>query len=258
MKFPKRILSTTLDYFRVPEFLLRLSHFDLVLLYHSVESVRSDYRYSVSVESFQRQLYFLTRTVDVVPLEVMMNTRSDHVRVAITFDDAYDDFFTNAFPLLENFRVPATVFVPTAFVGRIGGIETETAFLNQKSFLNWTQISELHRSGLVCFESHTHTHLICSGASAEMVDDVTISIEQIAEYTGRRPIYFAYPNGVSTPDTHEVARGLGLQAVFTTQRRRVSNGFVHGRYDITTEMEDLSQFKRNIAGLHKDALRFTL
>jgi peptidoglycan/xylan/chitin deacetylase (PgdA/CDA1 family) len=35
--------------------------------------------------------------------------------VLITFDDAYRDFAENAWPILKKFRLPATMFVPTAF-----------------------------------------------------------------------------------------------------------------------------------------------
>jgi peptidoglycan/xylan/chitin deacetylase (PgdA/CDA1 family) len=35
--------------------------------------------------------------------------------VLITFDDAYDDFGKTAWPILQHFRLPATLFVPTAY-----------------------------------------------------------------------------------------------------------------------------------------------
>jgi peptidoglycan/xylan/chitin deacetylase (PgdA/CDA1 family) len=255
MNLPKQMASMILERLSIAESLLRVGKFDLILLYHSVEVVRSGYRYSVSAEDFRQQLRFLTQKVDVVPLEVMLKSRSDNVRIAITFDDAYADVFTDAFPLLDHFGVTATVFAPTAFIGRKADKETERVFLNQKSFLNRTQIEELHRSGRIRFESHTHTHLNCGAAPTKMAEDVSLSIDLISEFTGRRPLYFAYPNGVCSAGTHEIACKLGFQAVFTTQRRRLSKGFVHGRYDITTAVESLHQFKRNIAGINKDALR---
>src|SRR5438128_7460507 len=37
--------------------------------------------------------------------------------VLVTFDDAYRDFAEHAWPILQRYRLPATLFVPTAFPG---------------------------------------------------------------------------------------------------------------------------------------------
>lgn len=35
----------------------------------------------------------------------------------LTFDDGWKDFYTDAYPLLKRYRVPATVFLPTDYIG---------------------------------------------------------------------------------------------------------------------------------------------
>jgi peptidoglycan/xylan/chitin deacetylase (PgdA/CDA1 family) len=42
---------------------------------------------------------------------------SDKPICCLTFDDAWYDFYTNAFPLLKKYKIPATLFVPTHFIG---------------------------------------------------------------------------------------------------------------------------------------------
>ena len=75
---------------------------------------------SATPEQFARQVEFLARAYQVLRLEQVLEAirtgsplppRS----VLITFDDAYEDFQTTAWPLLRAHRMPVTLFVPTAF-----------------------------------------------------------------------------------------------------------------------------------------------
>ncbi|MDP4290085.1 MAG: polysaccharide deacetylase family protein [Bacteroidota bacterium] len=65
----------------------------------------------------------------------------------ITFDDGYSDNFYYAFPLLKRFKLKATIFINTAYIG------------NDPDYLTWEQIKQMHKSGLVDFELHSHRHM---------------------------------------------------------------------------------------------------
>ncbi|MBI5584180.1 MAG: polysaccharide deacetylase family protein [Deltaproteobacteria bacterium] len=69
----------------------------------------------------------------------------------LTFDDGYRDFYTQAFPLLKAKGFPASVFLPTDFIGR------PAAGLRGKAHLSWAEILELQRQGIT-FGSHTCSH----------------------------------------------------------------------------------------------------
>ncbi len=71
--------------------------------------------------------------------------------VVITFDDGYLDFYTDAFPLLDQYGFTATVFLPTAFIG------SEPQPFNGMDCLTWDQVRELKACG-VEFGAHTVTH----------------------------------------------------------------------------------------------------
>jgi peptidoglycan/xylan/chitin deacetylase (PgdA/CDA1 family) len=74
-------------------------------------------------EEFERLITELTDSATLVPLEEALQTTPFNVQArnllrpcAITFDDAYDDLPRYAFPVLQRFQAPATLFVPTHYV----------------------------------------------------------------------------------------------------------------------------------------------
>jgi peptidoglycan/xylan/chitin deacetylase (PgdA/CDA1 family) len=95
-----------------------------ILYYHGVTTDRAAayIGISVSAANFERQMRHLVERYTVVPLEQLlddwMSGRQPNPReVAVTFDDGYRDNYDNAYPVLMKYRVPATIFLTTAFIG---------------------------------------------------------------------------------------------------------------------------------------------
>lgn len=94
----------------------------VILMYHRIAAPAADpWKICVSPDHFAGHLRELTALADVVPLtELPSNLRAGRRSrpvVAITFDDAYLDNLTTARPILAQHAAPATVFVPTGWVG---------------------------------------------------------------------------------------------------------------------------------------------
>lgn len=99
----------------------------LVILYHGVtdrvnfpgiENYRGKH---VNKESFRKQLLYLSKHFTMVPLNgieklVLEKKRTSKPLCSITFDDGYKNNFSNAFPILKELGIPATVFVTTGFL----------------------------------------------------------------------------------------------------------------------------------------------
>lgn len=75
----------------------------------------------VGPEAFEHLLIWLQRHFECVPLMTLLLSDPESVpnrpRVALTFDDGWRDNAMNAFPLLRQYQVPASIFVSTDFVG---------------------------------------------------------------------------------------------------------------------------------------------
>jgi peptidoglycan/xylan/chitin deacetylase (PgdA/CDA1 family) len=90
-----------------------------VLCYHRVASLSRDPQLlAVTPEHFADQLAYLSDQFEVVPLKRIGDSeQSTKLRVAVTFDDGYADNLIAAKPLLEEHRVPATIFICTGNLG---------------------------------------------------------------------------------------------------------------------------------------------
>ena len=100
-----------------------------ILAYHRVVADiakaenESYYGLVVSSETFRKHCEMLHKAYDVVSLETAMYFLSGERKVkrplaVITFDDGYLDFYEEAFPILNEFGLSATVFLPTNSIGQ--------------------------------------------------------------------------------------------------------------------------------------------
>jgi peptidoglycan/xylan/chitin deacetylase (PgdA/CDA1 family) len=94
----------------------------IILLYHRVTQVSSDpWKLCVSPEHFEEHLRVLKK-YSPVRLQELLECRHAGLghtdcTVAVTFDDGYADNFEEAAPLLLRYRIPATFFIATGYVG---------------------------------------------------------------------------------------------------------------------------------------------
>jgi peptidoglycan/xylan/chitin deacetylase (PgdA/CDA1 family) len=95
-----------------------------VLAYHRITDAMAPgfdhYRKNVSAtpEMFERQLAYVTKhfnVIDLFALEafIKQNTPLPERPLLITFDDGYLDNYSNAFPILRRFDLPAVIFLIT-------------------------------------------------------------------------------------------------------------------------------------------------
>lgn len=91
----------------------------IVLCYHKISDNRNDYNaVNVSPENFRKQMAYLSSNYKMVSAEDILNVAdARNCCFAVTFDDGYRSVYSNAFPVLKEFSIPAIDFVTTGNLG---------------------------------------------------------------------------------------------------------------------------------------------
>jgi peptidoglycan/xylan/chitin deacetylase (PgdA/CDA1 family) len=202
----------------------------MILMYHNIARPPAEARLKglyVSPLMFTFQMWYLkVAGFSVVPLTEIAAAQNDHPgkrTVALTFDDGYEDFYLNAFPVIEKYGYPATVFVVSDLAGKTN-IWDEQSLGVRKRLMSWDQIRELSRQR-ISFGSHTRTHPFLTKIGKERAkEEIVGSKEIIEEQTGHPAETFCYPYGDCNADVREVVREAGYTVAVTTNRGSVRAG----------------------------------
>jgi len=147
-----------------------------ILMYHRVTG-DSGYEFDIDFSDFGRQLHYLKEHRTVISLSESVNNMKmgaqDGHAIVITFDDAYEDFYTRVFPLLKRLGIPATLFVPTGFIDEPSDVPVSS--MNNKAEIlapcTWDMLREMNRCDLVTLAAHSHTHREFTDLDPESIAD---------------------------------------------------------------------------------------
>lgn len=170
-----------------------------ILMYHSVaddldDALRPYFRTVTSPAVFSRQIELLRAdgyTAITLSEAIRLLEACDGgpargaPKVVITFDDGFRDFRTEAFPILEDAGFKATVFLPSAFIGK--------PFITGRECLSASEVRMLADKGIE-FGSHSVSHRRLVELSAkELGAELRDSKAAIEDVTGRAVTTFSYP-----------------------------------------------------------------
>ena len=182
-----------------------------ILMYH-----RFGYNEStlfVAPENFRRQMTYLRkRDYNVISLDrlvkgIRAGKTFKHNTVVITIDDGYKDNFTYAYPILEEYNFPATIFLVANHIG------------NSVDFINWEEVCAMCDDN-ISFGGHTKNH-----AYLPSIDTTKVLWEEIGgckgfveNKIGKQVDYFCYPMGAFSEQVKTMVKKAGYKGACTTNR----------------------------------------
>lgn len=187
-----------------------------VMNYHAVNDINHS-SLVVTTSDFRDDMKYLANngytsiTMDELYNYLVHNESLPDKPVLITFDDGYTDNYTNAFPILKEYHMQATLFM----IGDAIGTDR---------FLSAEQLKEMDANGFH-IEAHTYSHKRLTN-----LDDMTLQADlaksrTVLESLLQRPIrYLAYPQGFNNELVQQRTKNAGYLMAFTVAPGTVKPG----------------------------------
>jgi peptidoglycan/xylan/chitin deacetylase (PgdA/CDA1 family) len=228
-----------------------------ILYYHHVGERREPLghrRLWISRDRFAEQMSALARAGyrcvslgEAAPVLRGQTAAAEKLAV-LTFDDGYENFYRHAYPVLQDYKFAATVFVVTREIG--GSSRWDAGF--ETALMDWPQLREVSRGGIE-IASHTVSHprlatLPLEHARRELVE----SRRELEERLGIAATSFAYPYGNHDRRIQQLAEEAGYALACSIRR-----GNLHRRADLfrlkrvpVDEFTSLPRFHRRLMPLY--------
>jgi peptidoglycan/xylan/chitin deacetylase (PgdA/CDA1 family) len=219
----------------------------VVLYYHGVPDA--------SLPGFTAQMNALVQKAKPLAAGWQGDLRPGNLFAAVTFDDAFVSVLHNAIPVLEKRGIPATIFVPTGYLGTFAGWIKDPVYRESRGkIMDRNELLSALRHPNVTVGSHTISHpRLDSLGEAELARELVESKRQLEDAVGDAVSLFSLPHGIYSLKALEVARAAGYSRVFGIQptcAHHELNSFFMGRVMVTPEDWPL-EFKLKLQGAYR-------
>lgn len=216
-----------------------------VLYYHSVNDT-VDNEVTISPELLKKQLEYIkyqgyiTLSMNEVENYILDNQPIPEKSILITFDDGYMDNYYNAYPILKELNMKATIFCITSE-------------LDGSYYLSEEALKEMSQNN-IDIESHTVNHLHLNKLTYdEQLKEMSDSKTKLENITGKKVASIAFPFGDYNEDSVKAAKNAGYSIAFTTNKGfadrddnplELNRIYVNSYYDMNTFISILKQTKK--------------
>lgn len=189
-----------------------------IITYHSIDDSGSVI--SIDGRTFRGHVEWLAKSgVPVVSLAELPGLPDSADAIALTFDDGFENFAHEAWPLLRDHGFSATLFVVSEHAGGTNAWSVgKPPAVPHLPLLGWSDLTRLAAEG-VTLGSHTRTHPDLRTLNRQHIsDEIQSAAHAIAQRTGIRPTCFAYPYGGFSADVVAATRAVHTLACTTELR----------------------------------------
>jgi len=192
-----------------------------ILMYHKVAPVNpraTTKGHYVSPRLFAKQMAMLaTRGYVPISLSALQCGKVSEKSIVITFDDGYENFFTNALPVLVRHGFPATVFLVANAIGKTNRWDADLGDVEER-LMCVSQIKEAMAVGAE-FGSHTLDHADLAKVSKdEAWRQIDGSRKVLQDKLGTDISTFCYPYGHKTPEVRDMVPAAGYSLACSTEK----------------------------------------
>jgi peptidoglycan/xylan/chitin deacetylase (PgdA/CDA1 family) len=190
-----------------------------ILNYHSISSGGTNCfaKFTLHPKTFAQHMKYI---LDQGYTPITVNDYAQLVRsssplpdkpVILTFDDGFGDFYNSAFPILQEFRFPATIYVVTDYIEGTSNWLKPVGEENRR-MLTWSQLFEVQRAGIEC-GTHSATHIHLDTAKPEIAyQEISHSKDTLEQKLGSSVHSMAYPYGHYTRAVCQMVIETGYHA----------------------------------------------
>jgi peptidoglycan/xylan/chitin deacetylase (PgdA/CDA1 family) len=204
-----------------------------ILMYHRVSDPVAGLAtptWNVTPASFRDQMTgLLSRGFEPWSLKRLITERKkglpqDAKVFAVTFDDGFESVYKSAWPVLREYKIPATIFLSTAYLDQQQAFpfddwaEAGSDRVPADSYrpLTTEQCLTMAADGLVELGAHTHTHRDFTRHPREFAADLAENVAVLRSQLGVARPLFAFPYGRATKEMLKIVADAGCSCALTT------------------------------------------
>jgi len=171
----------------------------VVVAFHRVSDDAIASSINCPPNDFRRYCRFFRRFFDVIDLATLIkhidSGESIGGKLAITFDDGYEDNAMNAAPILKEMGLPATFFITTNFIGSDHQTFWDIDHGVESKWMSWDDVRQLDNDGFD-IGGHTLNHVDLAEVDFGVAQSEIYGCrDRISSELNRSPKHFAYPFG---------------------------------------------------------------
>ena len=215
-----------------------------VIYYHDIVDSGAHGSQYMDIDTFKSQMEYLVekgyKTYTFSELENENNLKFDKKSVLITFDDGWRSNYDKIFDYMKEKGIKYNIYLE---VGNIG---------KDERYLNWEEVREMKRSGIVGFGAHTVNHISMEDPSIEGYDFEIEETNRVFERElGFIPVDFCYPYGFYSNESNEyLTKNTVYTRIYTSSLRHsyeMNAKIIFGRSSINAD-ESFKVFKNKVKG----------